>query len=161
MASQALRSGQGCLIALLTIACASASAQISLKFDMNDLKSKEKEAKYTTGTGTKEITWVTDELPMPSVNKQSSGCARIPEFMDGAICYRVCGGSLASEPTSWIYEWRRANMGHNAPWEACSENGCRGFNPEYYAGAQRGCGHFMIWQGSSYTRDLRIRIKLK
>lgn len=138
-----------------------AAAEISLKVDINDLKSKEIEAKYTTGAGTKEIAWITDAMPMPSKNKQSSGCARIPEYMDGAICYRVCGGSLASQPVSWAYEWRRANMGHNAPWEPCNENGCRGFNAEYYAAEQRGCGHFMIWRGMNYERDLRIRITLQ
>lgn len=52
-------------------------------------------------------------------------------------------------------------MGHNAPWEPCNENGCRGSNPEYYAAEQRGCGQFMIWRGMNYERDLRIRIKLQ
>ena len=60
------------------------AANISLHVEINDLKSKEIEAKYTTGAGTKEIGWVTDALPMPSKDKQSTGCARIPEYMDGA-----------------------------------------------------------------------------
>jgi len=156
---------QGIAVAFLSAAVLASggvgAADISLHVDINDLKSKEIEAKYTTGAGTKEIAWVTDALPMPSKDKQNSGCARIPEYMDGAICYRVCGGGLASEPVSWTYEWRRARMGHNAPWEPCNENGCRGFNPEYYATGQRGCGHFMIWRGMNYERDLRIRIKLQ
>ncbi len=71
---------------------------------INDLKSKKIEAKHTTGAGTKEIAWVTDAFPMPSKDKQSSGCARTPEYMDGAIWYRVCGGGLASEAVSWTYE---------------------------------------------------------
>lgn len=91
------------------------AADISLHVEINDLKSKGIEAKYTTGAGTKEIGWVTDALPMPSKDKQSTGCARIPEYMDGAICYRVCGGSLASEPVSWNYEWRRGKDGARRP----------------------------------------------
>ena len=46
------------------------AAEISLHVDINDLKSKEIEAKYTTGAGTKEIGWVTDARPMPSKDKQ-------------------------------------------------------------------------------------------
>lgn len=99
---------QGIAVAFLSAAVLATgevgAAEISLHIDINDLKSKEIEAKYTTGAGTKEIGWVTDALPMPSKDKQSSGCARIPEYMDGAICYRVCGGSLASEPVSWTFD---------------------------------------------------------
>jgi hypothetical protein len=138
-----------------------ANAQISLSIDMNDLKSKEIEAKYTRGQGTKEIVWTTDAMPMPSVNKQSNGCARIPDYMDGAICYRVCGGSLVSAPVKFTYEWRPANLGDNTPWEACSGNGCKGFNDQYYAGPARGCGHFMIWRGVNHQRDLRIKVQLQ
>ena len=136
-----------------------ASAQVSINFDLNDFKSHEIEAKYTTGIGTKEIAWVTDEQPMPSVTKHSDGCARIPGYMDGAICYRVCGGSLSALPVKWTYEWRQSNISHNLRWEACAGDGCRGVNEQYYSGG-RGCGHFMIWKGLQHKRDLRIRIQL-
>lgn len=137
-----------------------ATAQVSLNIDLKDLKSKEIEAKYTTGIGTKEVAWVTDAQAMPSVTKQSSGCARIPEYMDGAVCYRVCGGSLPTLPVKWTYEWRQANIDHNLRWEACAGDGCRGVQEQYYQGAGRGCGHFMIWKGLKHERDLRIRIQL-
>ena len=58
-------------IVFLWIASASVFAQVSLKFDINDLKSHEHEAAYTTGQGTKTIVWTTSELPEPSVEKHS------------------------------------------------------------------------------------------
>lgn len=150
------------IFALLTLICTTTSrAQISLSFDLNDLKSKEMEASYTTGIGTKQIIWTTNALPMPSVSKHSDACASIPAYMDGAICYRVCGGGLASVPVSWTYEWRPSNRGHETPWEACDGDGCRGFSEEFYAASARGCGHFMIWRALSHDRDLRIKVQLQ
>ena len=152
------------LFALLLATCPfdEAIAQPSLKFDINDFKSHEREAAYTVGAGTKQVIWTTSELPMPSVEKHSDTCARIPEYMDGAICYRICGGGLASEPVGWTFQWRQANLGHQTPFQSCTEqNGCRGVNPEWYAGAQRGCAHFMIWKPYKQTRDLRVIVNLK
>ena len=139
-----------------------ALAQFTPKFDLNDFRSHEHEAAYTVGGGTKQIIWTTSELPMPSVEKHSDTCARIPEYMDGAICYRICGGGLASEPVGWTFQWRQANLGHQTPFQACTEaSGCRGFNPEWYAGPSRGCAHFMIWKPFKQTRDLRVIVNLK
>jgi hypothetical protein len=135
------------------------SAQVGVRVDPRDLMTKEIEAAYTDGAGTKTVIWTTSALPMPEVEKQNSGCARIPEFADGAICYRVCGGGLAGVPTAWMFQWRQAHLGHQTPWESCSEaTGCRGVNTEYYASDQRGCARFMIWKGFKHDRDLRIRV---
>lgn len=149
----------------LLLQMASASAQFSLIFNINDLKSREIETAYTTGQDTKEIVWTTSAKPMPEVQKNNDACARLPEYGHGAICYRVCGGSLASEPVRWIYEWRPAHLGHDTPWEACLENqGCKSFREEYYPDNGRGCGHFMIWKPQrpgKHDRDLRIRVQLR
>lgn len=139
-----------------------ASSQVSLKFDINDFKSHEHEAAYTIGAGTKSVIWTTSALPMPQVEKHSDTCARVPGYMDGGICYRICGGGLKSAPVKWTYQWRVANQGHNTPFQPCTEaSGCRGFNPEYYAGPGRGCGHFMIWKPVKQDRDLRIVLDLQ
>jgi hypothetical protein len=147
---------------LTTCPMSKAIAQVSLKFDINDFKSHEHEAAYTIGAGTKVVTWTTSELPMPSVEKRSDTCARIPEYMDGAICYRICGGGLASEPVGWTFQWRQANLGHQTPFQPCTEqSGCRAVNPEWYQSPQRGCAHFMIWKPYQRTRDLRVIVNLK
>ncbi|WP_156923692.1 hypothetical protein [Massilia alkalitolerans] len=54
---------------------ASASAQFSLIFNINDLKSREIEAAYTTGQDTKEIVWTTSAKPMPEVQKNNDACS--------------------------------------------------------------------------------------
>jgi len=127
--------------------------------DPRDLRSKEHEAAYTMREGD-DVVWTTAALSMPDAQKHSDSCARIPEYMDGAICYRICGGGLTSQPIGWTYQWRRAHQGHDTRWEECNGDGCSGFNSEYYADAQRGCGHFKIWKAVGHERDLRIRIKL-
>lgn len=125
---------------------------------------QEVEAAQTAHQGNTVI-WTTTALRMPEVEKHNDVCARTPGYMDGAICYRVCGGGLTAPPVRRQLQWRVANKGHDTPFVDCSDaEGCRIGAVEYYPGNQRGCVTAMIWKaqsGDAKNRDLRVIQYLK
>lgn len=132
-------------------------------WDSNDLRSHEYESSYTsTSLNGKTVAWTSSSVPLPSVEKHNDGCARIPEYMDGGICYKLCGGSLHSVPIRWRFYWRPAGFGHDVPFQICDEStGCKGFNTEFYPSPARGCGYFMFWKPHNFSADMRMEIDIQ
>lgn len=121
------------------------------------------QVKVEKANGSRQVVLITSQLDMPTVDKQKNDCARMPDYGDGAICFRVCNPepdrSVSSTPVSWAYAWRPANA--NGKWQACDEaSGCAGFNPEYFEDEAHGCGHFKVWKKQGGPRDLMLTITL-
>lgn len=111
---------------------------------------QEVEAARTSREGN-AVVWFTNALRMPDVDKHKDVCARTPGYMDGAICYKICGGGLTSAPGQRELQWRTANMGGNTPFTPCDKEGqgCWIGAVEYYGQSQRGCVTAMIWKGQT------------
>lgn len=134
--------------------------------DLADLRSHEQEASYTSrNDADKTVAWISKAVKRPTVDKHNDRCAKIPSYMDGAICERMCGGGLTSTPVKWDVKWRPAGFGDHTPWRECNDaNKCRGFGAEYYAGPQRGCGHIAFWGAAPYGEpelDFKITVTLQ
>lgn len=134
--------------------------------DIADLRSHEQEASYTIrDDNNKTVAWISKAVKRPTVEKHNDRCARIPSYMDGAICERMCGGGLTSTPVKWDVKWRPAGFGDQTPWQECNDaNKCRGFGSEYYLGSQRGCGHIAFWGAANPNEpnlDFKITVTLQ
>lgn len=128
---------------------------------------KNVKAAYTEDRGD-AVVWTTDGLEMPKRDLHSDVCGHFPAYLDGAMCYRICGWGLKSSPVRQQLQWRISGLGHDAPFTDCDKDkeGCWAGHGEYYADKHEGCLTAMIWKAAgpgtaAAKRDFRIINYLK
>ena len=100
-------------------------------------------------------------LGSPVGVKDPDKCGIMPEYLQGAICYRVCGEiPEGREPRQVEFLTRASYQGEGTPWETCGDDGCAGGDFEFDPESSRICGLFKLWRGDGSHRDLMMKVSL-
>ena len=117
------------------------------------------EADSTTNENTTYI--IAKGLGSPVGEKDRHKCGIMPEYLKGAVCYRVCGEIPAGRKPGRVEFLTRASyQGGNAFWHACGGDGCEGNEFEFDPKSSQLCGLFKLWRGDGSHRDLMMKVSL-
>ena len=109
-----------------------------------------------------DTTYVTAEgLGSPVGTKDRDKCGIMPDYLQGAVCYRVCGEiPWGRKPKKVEFFSRPSYQVEQTPWQACEIDGCQGTDFEFEQGESKICGLFKLWRGDGSHRDLMMKITL-
>ena len=101
-------------------------------------------------------------LGSPVGVKDRHQCGILPEYIKGAVCYRVCGEIPAGrKPAKVQFLTRASYQGDNTPWQTCGSDGCEGTDYDFDRNSSRVCGQFKLWRGNGSHRDLMMKVTLE
>jgi len=93
--------------------------------------------------------------------KDPDKCGIMPQYLKGAVCYRVCGEiPKGREPGRVEFLTRASYQGEDTPWQTCGDDGCAGGDFEFDRKNSRVCGLFKLWRGDGSHRDLMMKVAL-
>lgn len=102
-----------------------------------------------------------DAVGSPLGRKDPDRCGILPDYREGAICYRVCGDIPRDrKPAHVEFFRRRSYQGEDTPWVRCSDNGCKGSDFEFDENASKVCSLFRLWKGDGSHQDLMMKVSL-
>ena len=109
-----------------------------------------------------DTTYVTAEgLGSPVGTKDRDKCGILPEYLQGAVCYRVCGEiPRGRKPKKVEFFSRPSYQLAQTPWQDCEMDGCQGSEFEFEQESSKICGLFKLWRGDGSHRDLMMKIAL-
>ena len=110
-----------------------------------------------------DTTYITAEgLGSPVGVKDRDKCGIMPEYLKGAICYRVCGDiPPGRKPQKVEYLSRASYQMEQIPWQSCELDGCQGSDFEFDQENSKICGLFKLWRGDGSHRDLMMKVLLE
>jgi len=97
----------------------------------------------------------------PLGKKDPDRCGILPDYREGAICYRVYGEIPRDrKPAHVEFLRRRSYLCEDTPWVRCSDNGCEGTDVEFDGKASKVCTLFKLWKGDGSHQDLMMKVFL-
>jgi hypothetical protein len=110
-----------------------------------------------------DATYITaDGLGSPVGVKDRDKCGVLPEYLNGAVCYRVCGEIPRGRTPKKVEFFSRASYQMvDTPWQSCEMDGCQGSDFEFDQENSKICGMFKLWRGDGSHRDLMMKVMLK
>jgi len=100
-------------------------------------------------------------LGSPVGVKDRDKCGLLPEYIKGAVCYRVCGEIPAGrKPGKVEFLTRASYQGEDTPWQTCASDSCEGADYDFDRNSSRVCGQFKLWRGDGSHRDLMLKVTL-
>lgn len=109
-----------------------------------------------------DTTYITARgLGSPVGEKDRHKCGILPEYIKGAVCYRVCGEIPAGRKPRQVEFLNRASyQGEHESWQACGSDGCEANEFEFDPKRSHLCGLFKLWRGDGSHRDLMMKVTL-
>ena len=107
-------------------------------------------------------TYLTVEgLGSPVGTKDRDKCGIMPEYVQGSICYRVCGEiPRGRKPQKVEFFSRPSYQLEQIPWQSCEIDGCQGSDYDFEPESSKICGLFKLWRGDGSHRDLMMKVTL-
>ena len=111
---------------------------------------------------TKDTTYmIARGLGSPVGKKDRDKCGVLPEYIQGSVCYRICGEIPAGrKPARVEFLTRPSYQGEDTPWQTCDSDGCDGVNYDFDRMSSKVCGLFKLWRGDGSHRDLMMKVTL-
>lgn len=102
-----------------------------------------------------------ESVGSPVGRKDPDRCGILPDYRQGAICYRICGDiPHGRKPAQARFFSRVSHQGDHTAWVECPDNGCDGSDLEFDEKASKVCGLFKLWKGDGSHRDLMMKVFL-
>ena len=99
-------------------------------------------------------------LGSPVGTKDRDRCGVMPEYLKGAVCYRICGEIPVGRKPQDVEFLIRRSYQEDHTWQACKTDGCEGSDFEFDPKSSRACGLFKLWRGDGAHRDLMMKVTL-
>jgi hypothetical protein len=109
-----------------------------------------------------DTTYITAEgLGSPVGVKDRDKCGIMPDYLQGAVCYRVCGEiPRGRKPRKVEFFIRPSYQLEQTPWQDCEIDGCQSSDFEFEQENSKICGLFKLWRGDGSHRDLMMKVAL-